>query len=131
MKIKRKVELIEVKKLLHIEEFGPKKVINLREKILTDNKWTNPLKISTDFLVMDGQHRMEVAKSLNLKYVPCLIYDYNEVEVWSLRKNQVVTRDLIIKKAHARDIYPYKTAKHSFPDSGSLICNFNLQELKG
>lgn len=126
----RTIMLIEVNKLLHIEDYGRKKVLNLEEKILKDNKWTNPLKISKEFLVMDGQHRMEVAKKLGLKVVPCLIFDYDEVKVWSLRKNQVVTSELIIKKSLSGDIYPYKTAKHAFPDSGDLTCNFIIDDLK-
>ena len=130
--LSRKIELIEVEKLRHIEGFGKKRIIWLKNKILKEGFWTTPLKISNEhFLVMDGNHRMEAAKILELKYVPCLSYDYDEVEVWSLRKNQIVTRELIIKNSLSGSIYPYKTAKHGFPDGMNITCNYHLDELKG
>ena len=129
--ISRDIELIKVEKLLHIEDFGRKRVVWLKEKIINDDLWTVPLKIDRDnFLVMDGQHRMEVAKSLGLKFVPCVLYSYNEVKVWSLRDNYTVDQSSIIERALRGNIYPYKTAKHSFPDSADLMCNYNLQDLK-
>ena len=82
-------------------------------------------------LVMDGQHRMEVAKELKLNAVPCLVYCYEEVKVWSLRKNYIVNADSIIKRVLGDNIYPYKTAKHAFPDSSNKRCRFTLEELKG
>ncbi len=128
----RKIELINVSKLKHIEGFSRKRVAWLKDKIVHDGIWKVPLKIDSKYcLVMDGQHRMEVAKELNLKIVPCIEYSYDEVKVWSLRKNHVVNSDLIIEKSLKGDIYPYKTAKHSFPDSAEAECNFLLHQLKG
>ena len=79
---------------------------------------------------MDGQHRMEVAKEIGLSVVPCLVYSYEEVEVWSLRKNYEVNAELIIERVLNNNIYPYKTAKHAFPDGSDLTCEFTLDELK-
>lgn len=131
MPSKRKIELVEVKKLLHIEDFGRKRMLWLKDKILTEGVWSVPLKIDNkNSLVMDGQHRMEVAKSLDLKFVPCIKYSYDEVNVWSLRPNYEVTAQLVVERALNDNIYPYKTAKHSFPDSADLECNYKLSELK-
>ena len=128
----REIVLIDVEKLKHIEGFGQKRVVWLKNKILKDGKWTNPLRISNQhYLVMDGNHRMEAAKILHLKYIPCLMYDYDEVEVWSLRKNQIVTSQLIIEGALSGCIYPYKTAKHAFPDNNDISCSYTLSELMG
>jgi hypothetical protein len=131
-KIQRSVELIKVSTLLHIEDYSRKKVSRLKRKILEEGVWTAPLKVDIDNnLVMDGQHRMEVAKELGLSHVPCLKYHYHEVEVWSLRKDQNVDRNLIVNKALSGDIYPYKTAKHKFPDGGYKKCKYSLNQLKG
>ena len=128
----RKIALINVSKLKHIEGFSKKRVEWLKDKIVREGIWKVPLKIDSKYsLVMDGQHRMEVAKELNLKFVPCIEYAYDEVEVWSLRKNHIVNSGLIIEKSLNGDIYPYKTAKHSFPDSSETQCNFLLHKLKG
>ena len=127
----RDIVYVNVDQLKHIEDFGRKRVDWLRKKILTEGEWTVPLKVEKDhFLVMDGQHRMEVAKMLNLKFVPCILYSYDEVQVWSLRDNYEVNAKLIIKRALEDNIYPYKTAKHGFPDSGDLTCKIPLLELQ-
>ena len=100
MPSKRKIELVEVKKLLHIEDFGRKRMLWLKDKILTEGVWSVPLKIDNkNSLVMDGQHRMEGAKSLDLKFVPCIKYSYDEVNVWSLRPNYDVTAQLVVERA--------------------------------
>ena len=129
--MERQIALIRTEELKHIEGFGHKRVIWLKDKILKEGFWTVPLKIEKNLnLVMDGQHRMEVAKELKLNAVPCLVYLYEEVEVWSLRKNYIVNAESIIKRVLSDNIYPYKTAKHAFPDGSNLRCRFTLEELK-
>tara|TARA_B100001059_G_scaffold236788_1_gene290375 strand:+ start:8979 stop:9386 length:408 start_codon:yes stop_codon:yes gene_type:complete len=129
--VNRNIVYVNVDQLKHIEDFGRKRVDWLREKILTEGEWTVPLKVEKDhFLVMDGQHRMEVAKMLNLEFVPCILYSYDEVQVWSLRDNYEVNAKLILKRVLEDNIYPYKTAKHAFPDSGDLTCKIPLLELQ-
>ena len=98
----RDVVLIEVDKLRHIEGFGKKRIIWLKNKILKEGIWTNPLKISNEHsLVMDGNHRMEAAQMLNF-----------------------------IERSLSDCIYPYKTAKHAFPDSNNTLCRYILDELR-
>lgn len=127
----RRIVNVNVDQLKHIEDFGRKRVDWLKNKILSEGVWTVPLKIEKkNFLVMDGQHRMEVAKLLNLTYVPCILYSYDEVKVWSLRDNYEVNADLITQRVFEDNIYPYKTAKHAFPDSGDLKCEIPLSQLK-
>ncbi len=127
----RDISLIRTDKLLHIEDYGRKRVEWLKNKILSEGVWTVPLKLDKDnFLVMDGQHRMEVAKSLGLMFVPCILYSYDEVKVWSLRDNHKVDQYSIVERALSGTIYPYKTAKHSFPDSSNLKCSFDLDDLR-
>mgnify|MGYP006080255717 CR=1 FL=1 len=126
----REIVFIETQRLQHIEGYSKKRALWLQDKILNENAWTVPLKVEdTNFLVMDGQHRMEVAIALELKAVPCLLYSYEEVDVWSLRDQYEVTPRIIKDRVNNKNIFPYKTAKHSFPDSGDLKCNFNLQDL--
>ena len=110
------VSLIDPKTLRHIEGFSAKRVAWLKNKVLSEGIWTKPLCIERDHrLVMDGQHRMEVALALGLSAVPCLLFDYQDVDVWSLRHTEEVTRELVIQRSLEGNIYPYKTAKHGFP----------------
>lgn len=124
------MKLVNPESLRHIEGFSPKRVEWLTQKILDEGVWTRPLCIErTHLLALDGQHRMEVALRLGLARVPCLLFDYDEVEVWSLRDNHAVSRALVIERSLSGDIYPYKTAKHRFPREVAPIA-IPLDELR-
>ena len=69
-----------------------------------------------------------VAKAMNLRRIPVVLIDYEEIEVWSLRETEEVSRAEVVRRALAGDLYPYKTAKHKFPIT-HLACNFTLKEL--
>ncbi len=125
------IEFLSVDKLRHIEEFDPERVKRLKEKILTDHAWDVPLIVERkNNLVLDGQHRAEVALMLGLKKVPVIKVSYDEVKVWTLRKEIKVTQSLVIKKTKAGEVFPYKTVKHKFsfvvPDDLGL----SLEDLK-
>lgn len=110
------IRFIPTANLKHIEGYSKKRAKWLAQKIETEQQWTKPLCVDQDhFLVMDGQHRMEAAKLLHLRYVPCLVFDYHAVTIWSLRDNYHVDHDTVIKRSLSNDIYPYKTVKHRFP----------------
>jgi len=110
------MRFIEIDKLIVTEGFGSKKVKSLKNKILKDGIWIRPICVDKKyFLIMDGHHRLEVAKQLGFKYIPCKLYNYDDVEVRSMRKNHIVTKELIIKRALSGNVYPYKTVKHIFP----------------
>jgi len=110
------MKFIEIDKLIITEGFGPKKVKSLKNKILKDGIWIRPICVDKKyFLIMDGHHRFEVAKQLGFKHIPCKLYNYDEVEVRSMRKNYRITKKLIIKRALSGNVYPYKTVKHKFP----------------
>lgn len=111
------MKLVNINLLKHIEGFSEKRVANMKRKMLESGVWERPICIEKNhFLILDGQHRFEVASRLNLKYIPCEFFDYNDesVIVWSLRKECVVTKELVIERALSGNIYPYKTAKHKF-----------------
>ena len=124
------IELVSVDELRHIEGFSHRRVEWLKGKILKDNVWNKPIAIDlSNYLVLDGQHRMEVAIALQLKKVPAVKYDYSTVQVWSLRKKYQFDWKLVTERALNGDIYPYKTVKHRFPQTVPF-CNYTLEELK-
>jgi hypothetical protein len=111
------IDLVDVLSLSHIEGFSDKRVKWLTNKIIAEGSWNKPIVVEDEhLLVMDGQHRMEAALRMGLARVPAVRYRYDEVEVWSLRSNHEVTPQLVVARALAGDIYPYKTVKHSFPE---------------
>jgi L-serine kinase (ADP) len=117
------ITFVDPRQLRHIEGFSRRRATWLEKKIVSEGVWTKPLRIErTHFLVLDGQHRMEVGLALGLKVVPCEMFDYDEVEVWSLRPTHEVSRELVIARSLSGDIYPYKTAKHRFPHEVEELC---------
>ena len=67
---------------------------------------------------------------MNLALVPCQLFNYGEVEVWSLRPQYEVSTERIVERSLRGDIYPYKTAKHRFP-TPVASCAIELTRLMG
>lgn len=124
------IEMVEVDWLKHIEGFSTKRVQWLKNKIVGKGIWNKPVALDSEHgLVLDGQHRMEVARALGLKRIPAVKYSYAEVKVWSLRPRKYeFTWETVVQRALVGDIYPYKTVKHEFPVS-LPVCNFPLDDL--
>ena len=109
------VQLVDVQSLKHIEDFDPERAKTLEAKIKAEGLWDTPVIIEKkDHLVLDGQHRMEVAKAMGLSRIPAVVVDYKDVHVWTLRKEQKVSLPLIRRRVKENNIYPYKTVKHKF-----------------
>ncbi|WP_323018052.1 hypothetical protein [Castellaniella sp.] len=121
---------VPVGRLKHIEGFSKKRVQSLIDKIWSEGVWIKPLALDDMHdLVLDGQHRMEVAKTLGLKWVPVVRYRYADVDLWSLRPNHAFDWREVTRRALADEPYPYKTVKDRFPDGGLPACRFPLAEL--
>ena len=109
------VEMVAVEKLRHIEDFDPERVACLKEKLLRDGVWNVPIIVEKNSgLVLDGQHRMEAAKALGYRRLPAICVGYDEVKVWSLRREIRLSQSAVLRKTKSGEIYPYKTVKHKF-----------------
>lgn len=116
------VVMVDVASLKHIEEHDEKRVEELKKKILNENCWTQPVIIEKKkHMVLDGQHRLEVAKALGYARIPAIVVDYDSVKVWTLRREYPVSQKKVYAKVKAGEVYPYKTVKHKF--------NFDLPEI--
>jgi hypothetical protein len=124
-----RVVFVDPRSLRHIEGFSKRRVQWLRAKIQAEGRWTKPIALDADHnLVLDGQHRMEVALAMGLKRVPAVKFCYGDVRVWSLRPKYAFTWRDVVARAIAGETYPYKTVKHEFP-SGLPACDYSLDEL--
>jgi L-serine kinase (ADP) len=124
-----KIVMINPARLRHIEGFSARRVSWLRKKVMAEGRWTKPIALDDEHnLVLDGQHRMEVALALGLKRVPAVKFSYADVEVWSLRPRYSFTWKDVVSRAIAGDVYPYKTVKHRFPEE-LPACDFPLRKL--
>ena len=108
--------LINPKNLNPIEDHNEERVDWLSEKILSEGYWSKPLAIAKEHnLVMDGHHRLQSALKLRLIRVPCFIFSYKEINIYSLRDDIEVSREIIVKNFLDSKIFPYKTVKHELP----------------
>jgi hypothetical protein len=123
------VELVDPARLRHIEGFSARRVRWLRDKVVKEGRWIKPIALDDQHgLVLDGQHRMEVALQLGLRRVPAVRFRYADVEVWSLRPKYEFTWQEVVARSLTGDIYPYKTVKHRFPDD-LPACDFSIEDL--
>jgi len=129
-KIRGDFSLIDINKFFPIENYIAKRKDLLKKKIKLDGCWTKPLIIDkSNHLIMDGHHRFQAAKELGLKKIPAIKVDYDEIPIWSLKKEEIVSKELVKKRALDGKIYPNKTVKHSFPFEIKL-CNIPIGDLK-
>jgi choline kinase len=123
------VELVDVSFMKGIEAYSEERVKELMEKIRTENKWTVPVIIEQKYhLVLDGQHRLEASKRLGIKKIPAIMVNYNDVQVWTLRKEEKVSVKRVFDRMLKGHPYPYKTVKHKFNFKIPTI-NFSLNTL--
>ena len=123
-------ELINPKTLVPIEGHDSDRVEWLISKIESEGFWTVPVCVSTEGYVMDGHHRHQAALKLGLSHVPIERFRYEEVNLYSLRDEIEVEYELIKKNISDGVIYPYKTAKHDFPESRAEFQAVSLSELR-
>lgn len=125
------IHFVRADLILPNECHHPEHAASLAETIRREQLWRIPIALERNSLaVMDGHHRVEAALQLRLIYVPCLLLDYDQVEVSASRLGYLVTPQEILRRAKARDLYPPKTTRHRF-SSPLPTCNVSIWLLQG
>ena len=112
------VQLVPVKWLKPHEEIKTKP----RDKLLDmTNRWggfTKPILVDTHTgALLDGHHRLSVAKELGLKLIPAICLDYLNselisLELWPNANIESVDKVDVIEMCLGNELYPPKTTKH-------------------
>ncbi len=112
------VRLVPVKWLKPHEEIK----IKPRDKLLDmTNRWggfTKPIWVDTHTgALLDGHHRLSVAKELGLKLIPAICLDYLNselisLELWPNANIESVDKADVIEMCLGNELYPPKTTKH-------------------
>lgn len=124
------IHFVPVKQILPNEDHYPEHAVSLADTIRHEQLWRIPIAIErTSLAVMDGHHRLAAARQLKLKYVPCLLLDYDLVEVDTFREGYRVNPREIMHRAKTGNLYPPKTTRHQFP-SPLPICNISVPLLQ-
>ena len=112
------VRLVPVKWLKPHEEIK----IKPRDKLLDmTNRWggfTKPILVDTNTgALLDGHHRLSVAKELGLKLIPAICLDYLNselitLELWPNANIESIEKADVIEMCLGDELYPPKTTKH-------------------
>ena len=112
------VRLVPVKWLKPHEEIK----IKPRDKLLDmTNRWggfTKPILVDTNTgALLDGHHRLSVAKELGLKLIPAICLDYLNselisLELWPNANIESIDKADVIEMCLGNELYPPKTTKH-------------------
>ena len=124
------LELIKVESIIETEEHIPERVEWLKNVILQEKVWCVPLILEKKSLaLMDGHHRLNVAKIIGLKRVPAILLDYYEdnVIVNSWREDIHIDREIVLRYIRDGKVFPHKTTRHFIsptPDEIAIPLSF-------
>jgi hypothetical protein len=99
------------------EEVDAMHVRRLADEVLRSGTWLAPLPVEAGTgLVMDGNHRLHVARLLGLRRLPCVLLRYGDrrlrVRCW--KTGRPFSTDELNELAALAEVLPYKTTRHSF-----------------
>jgi hypothetical protein len=125
------IQLVPIGGILPSELHDPQHAATLARTLQNDRIWRIPVTLERRSLaIMDGHHRVAAARLLKLRFVPCVLLDYSQVEVDAMRTGYLVTPQEIVRRAQMEDLYPPKTTRHRFL-SPLPTCNLSLSLLSG
>jgi cytidyltransferase-like protein len=76
-----RLQMFAVEQLRIFENYDEVKVQRLQRKIAGEGVFLNPISIVRERIVIDGVNRLEALRRLGAKHVPCVVYDYTEVDL--------------------------------------------------
>jgi hypothetical protein len=127
------VELRALHELVPTEMVDLDSCSALSEQIQLLGHWTHPIPIdAATGLIMDGNHRYQVAKALGLRQVPCVVLSYgsDEVQVADWNSGAPFAIQSIVSLVGSGRLLPYKTTRHRFARPLPLL-NVPLAQLQG
>lgn len=79
--LRERLRLVPIADLQRYEAFDEAKVVRLMMKIHADRVFFNPISVVREMIVIDGANRLEALRRLDARYVPCVVYDYSEIDL--------------------------------------------------
>lgn len=79
--LRERLRMVPVSELRRYEAHDDAKVVRLVAKIESEGVFFNPLSIVRELIVIDGANRFEALRRLGARQVPCVVYDYSDVDL--------------------------------------------------
>ena len=131
------VELIGVSELKPHEQVNEKRILEVRESIITEGLKYPIVVDKATKIILDGHHRYNILKKLKVSKVPVFFVNYFDERIildsWNGAK---LTKNDVVKKVNSGKLFPQKTTKHMFASEkgithiSSIIPAINLEILK-
>jgi cytidyltransferase-like protein len=79
--LRERLRLVPVGELRRYEAYDEAKVERLVGKIRAEGLFFNPISVVREMIVIDGANRFEALCRLGARHVPCVVYDYSDVDL--------------------------------------------------
>jgi cytidyltransferase-like protein len=127
--LRERLRLVPMAELKRYEAFEEAKVAKLIAKIRADGTFFNPVSVVREMIVIDGANRLEALRRLDARFVPCVVYDYSEIDLLGnvhFINNGVTTRlSEFSREVGERVEFPRRSPQdiRAAVESGNLIPN--------
>jgi len=127
--LRERLRLVPTEELRRFEAHDDAKVERLVAKIRGEGVFFNPVSVVREMIVIDGANRFEALRRLGARTIPCVIYDYSEIDLLGnvhFVNNGVRTRlSEFAREQGDRIEFPRRTPAdiHAAAMSGQLIPN--------
>ena len=117
-----RVQLIPVEVLKPHEQVIQKKVDQLERMTIRWDAYTKPLLVDgATGTILDGHHRYEIARRLDLQCLPCVVVEYLDDDsitllLWPNSDREAISKDDVIQAGLSGDLMPPKTSRHLLSD---------------
>ena len=104
------------------EQVIQKKVDQLERMTIRWDAYTKPLLVDgATGTILDGHHRFEIARRLDLQCLPCVVVDYLDDDsitlfLWPNSDREGITKDDVIQAGLSGNLMPPKTSRHLLSD---------------
>ena len=104
------------------EQVIQKKVDQLERMTIRWDAYTKPLLVDgATGTILDGHHRFEIARRLDLQCLPCVVVDYLDDDsitllLWPNSDREGITKYDVIQAGLSGDLMPPKTSRHLLSD---------------
>ena len=114
--------MIPVEVLKPHEQVIQKKVDQLERMTIRWDAYTKPLLVDgATGTILDGHHRYELARRLDLQCLPCVVVEYLDDDsitllLWPNSDRESISKDDVIQAGLSGDLMPPKTSRHLLSD---------------
>lgn len=126
------VFLVDIEELKEHEKTSAVRVALVLASLVMKGAFTTPLLVdAASMTILDGHHRYAAARILGLERVPCWCVDYFDdasVALAPRRQAIAVSKEEVVRRGMAGDLYPRKTTRHAYEVPPAPL--FTLRELR-